>query len=538
MELAKIKKTWTGDVVEHKGFKDLGRYVIELPDYTDAAFCEPGLFALNDRLDHGDIKQLGCTSAAKLNSKGELIFGRNMDLEISQDPIYAYRTTYGKYANFCVTYSPGGYKSYAEVQQLDELDDWFKSMLVFSATDTFNEKGLYIEVQQRTAYPHLSNYGLHTTYGETTRDDGTPWSELRANVGAMNQLISQNCATVEEAVAFVKNSYDWYTPMLPADDPLSKFSGWNLCYMIGDATGMFGLLEVAQDEVSFLPYQVGHSNYYITPKWNRLDICGAGEGRMKLAYDAIWGADTLEEAMDAILPTTWSYDTLWSGTTCRASSETHPNPCNQILFQDDKGNPQFDWRGDFVQAWPVLPDGRLVLPAQTYEFAQKSDYDPKIKAYLDEALACGTLLLDDGSLTTDVNGEQVSLTEMGLCYASLEPSDDPERQRALSDAYQQLLDNDSSRWIHDDRNFEAVKAAVYAKQHLRLNEYGQLDPSCMSKYEKLLAFYGMGCEKDEQPLRDDANIWTTSMNFGVNCTQKRMKIRLWENDETMLEISY
>ena len=59
-----------------------------------------------------------------------------------------------------------------------------------------------------------------------------------------------------------------------------------------------------------------------------------------------------------------------------------------------------------------------------------------------------------------------------------------------------------------------------------------------SKYEKLLAYYGVGGEKDEKPLRDDGHIWTTSLNVGVNCAQKKMKIRFWENDELIYEFGF
>ncbi len=79
---------------------------------------------------------------------------------------------------------------------------------------------------------------------------------------------------------------------------------------------------------------------------------------------------------------------------------------------------------------------------------------------------------------------------------------------------------------------------AYARLHIRYDANGQVDSSCMSKYEKLLAFYGYGVEKDEKPLRDDASIWTTSLNIGVNCAEKKMKVRFWENDEVIYEVGF
>ncbi len=90
----------------------------------------------------------------------------------------------------------------------------------------------------------------------------------------------------------------------------------------------------------------------------------------------------------------------------------------------------------------------------------------------------------------------------------------------------------------DMLSFEAIKAVSYAKLHVRYDMAGNFDPSCMSKYEKLLAFYGYGVEKDETPLRDDGQIWTTSVNVGVNCAKKEMKIRFWENDNIIYHVKF
>ena len=90
----------------------------------------------------------------------------------------------------------------------------------------------------------------------------------------------------------------------------------------------------------------------------------------------------------------------------------------------------------------------------------------------------------------------------------------------------------------NDDHFEAMKAGAYASLHIRYNADGEFDPTAMSKYEKLCAFYGKGCEKDETPLRDDASIWTTSLNVGVNCNKKEIKIRFWEDDNVIFHAQF
>ncbi len=536
----KNEKMWEHEIVEHKGFKDLGNYVIELPDFADPSTLKEGLTAGNALADHGKRPKFGCTAMAKRNSKGEVIVGRNMDLDISQHPAYVFKTTFGKYTNFCVSYSPGFYLPYEEVKKLDEIDPTMKSMIFLSACDCMNEKGLYIEVDLREKNEKLVCYGTHSSHGETKRDDGTPWSELRACTTTVCQLVSQNCATVKEAVEFLKNSYDWYTITPPAGVSLAVCEN-NMCFLIGDATGEYGVIEFAQDQINYIPRQFGHSNYYLTPKWNALDPYGAGLGRLDMVSKVIESVDTLEEAMDAMKPIMWRNETMWLGETERVNDETHQHPYEQIIFKDDNGVPQMDWRSEYVHLFPVMDDGRMIISAKLYEEAEKSTYDPKIKEYYDDAIKTGRLVIDDGSYKFNVNDTEVSLTELSSKYDEFETSSDLKKRAELKpyyDEYWRILTNLTNYWAHNDYNFEAIRAAAYASLHIRYDKDGNFDPSCMSKYEKLCAFYGKGVEKDETPLRDDATIWTTSLNVGANCAQKEMKIRFWENDEVIYHVKF
>ncbi|MCR5662643.1 MAG: linear amide C-N hydrolase [bacterium] len=537
----KCEKTWKSAIIEHKGFKDLGNYIIEMPDYTDPSTQKRGLAFFNKLADHGKLPKLGCTALAKKNSKGEVIMGRNMDLDISQSAAYVFKTTFGKYKNACVTYSPNFYVPYEELQKLDDIDQNIKDSLIYLASDCMNEKGLYIEMNLREKSDKHMCYGLHSTYGEKTRDDGTPWSELRACTIAAPQLVSQNCATVQEAIDFLNNSYDWYT-IVNAPNSNNAVNNNNMCFMIGDATGEYGLIEIAQDEVNYIPYQFGQANFYITPKWNALETHGAGQGRLDMASKVITYAETLDDAMEAMKPIMWRNETLWIGESERMPNGSHAHPYNQIIFQDNHGTPQMDWRGDYAAIWPVMDDGRMIMSADLYEIAKKSTYDPNIKEFFDDGIARGRLVIDDGSFKFNVNGRQVTFTELSEKNAEYATNaKDPKKQAELkpySDEYCRLLENENSAWVYDDHNFEALKAVAYAELHIRYNDKGEFDPSCMSKYEKLLTFYGYGTKKDEKPLRDDGSIWTTSLNVGANCAQKEMKIRFWENDKLIYHVKF
>ncbi len=530
------EKLWNSKIVEHKGFKDLGNYVIELPDYTDPTLFEEALALGNMIADNGKLPVFGCTAMVKRNDKGELITGRNMDLDISQSPAYIFKNCAGKYKTFCVSYSPGFYLPYEEVKKLDDIDPNMKKMIPLTACDCLNEKGLYMEVNLREQNERFVCYGLHSAHGEKTRADGKPWSELRACTTNLVPLVVTHCATVKEAVEFIKNSYDWYT-ITPAPGVKMAVVQNNMCFLVADATGEYGVIEIAQDEVNYIPFQYGHANYYLTPRWNALETYGSGQGRLEMVSKVIREPQTLEEMMKAMERIMWRNEVLWIGETIRVKDGTRLHPYSQIKFQDDKGTPILDWRGDYHMLWPVLEDGRLILQAQVYEDAKKSDYDPKILQYLDEGIASGRLFIDDGSILFDVAGKKVNLDELTQKREEYLSTGKPEL-KAYDDVYWKLITSETSEWVYNDLNFEALKGAVYARLHIRYDASGKFDPNCLSKYEKMCAYYGFGRPRDELPLRDDASIWTTSLNVGVNCNQKEMKVRFWENDEVIFHVKF
>ncbi len=530
------EKMWDSKIVEHKGFRDLGNYVIELPDYNDPNLFEEALALGNAIADNNVLPVFGCTAMAKRNSKGEVIAGRNMDLDISQSPAYVFKNNAGKYKTFCVSYSPGFYRPYREVQEMDDIDPNMKKMIPLTACDCINEKGLYMEVNLREKNDRFVCYGLHSAHGETTRADGKPWKELRACTTNLVPLVVTHCATVREAVEFIKNSYDWYTITPPPGVQMAVVQN-NMCFLVADATGEYGVIEIAQDQVNYIPFQYGHANFYLTPKWNALETYGSGQGRLQMVAKVIQAPETLEEMMKAMERIMWRNEVLWIGDAVRVKDGSRLHPYDQVIFQNDKGEPSLDWRGDYHMLWPVLPDGRLILQSQVYEDAKKSDYDPKILEYIEDGIASGRLVIDDGSITFDVEGKKVCLDELFEKYNRYLTQGDS-ACKPYHDKYWELITSETSEWVYNDYNFEALKGVVYAKMHIRYDAQGKLDPAAMSKYEKMCAYYGFGRPRDEKPLRDDASIWTTSLNVGVNCAQKEMKIRFWENDEVIYHVKF
>lgn len=98
-----------------------------------------------------------------------------------------------------------------------------------------------------------------------------PKSKDRVSVVMLPRYIASRCATVDEAVALAKK-LDIYSIQAPG-------MNWSLCFMMADATGNYGLLEIAQNKVSFLKKQPAQANFYVTKSFNKQQHYKAGLGR-------------------------------------------------------------------------------------------------------------------------------------------------------------------------------------------------------------------------------------------------------------------
>ena len=88
--------------------------------------------------------------------------------------------------------------------------------------------------------------------------------------------------------------------------------------------------------------------------------------------------------------------------------------------------------------------------------------------------------------------------------------------------YQEYLNRCNLVWAHSDCNFEDLQKGLI--QYYK--ETGITD---------MLNKYYAG---DEKPLRDNSNVWTTSLSFSVNCTQKRLNLKFWEHKNTVMHYQW
>lgn len=309
--------SWDFKPVKYENFTDYGNYVIKVDPY-EAYDLEKGIKLLNAKYDQ--FTKPACTATAKRNTKGEVLIGRNLDIYISNSPMYITEANYGKYKAYLFSYLGSLFFEYNELLGMKKLPQEFIDVLPLNATDGFNEKGLYIEANMREPDARFICTG--------TNPGG-----IRVTSGAVTSLVSTNCATVKEALEFLKQ-FDFYT--MGDGGPLSN---WNYAFMIGDATGEYGLIEIAQNEISYLPYQNGQGNYYRTPKWNAIEHHGSGYGRIEIANENLMNVQTEKEMLDNMKRCMWTDSLLYAQYSFRDEK-------GKLHFVDDKGNPALDFRSD------------------------------------------------------------------------------------------------------------------------------------------------------------------------------------------------
>ena len=405
-------------------YTDLGNYVIELAEYQDADY-DACLKALDEK--YGQMKAAmseACTACAKHDSEGNVLIGRNLDNQVSQCPAFLIHSTQGKYETVSLRYMNSEQYTYETFKTEGYLDKDFLNSISFCVTDSMNSEGLYIQANVREPYPELINTGTNP-------------GKQRLCVPMLVAMVSRNCATVKEALDYLRNDVDIYsTPYINETVP-TQYG-----YYIGDATGEFGVIEIAANEVNYIPYASAQGNYYITPKWIAFESNGAGYGRVQAATDGLSEVTDMKSMLEHMEAPMWKNEVLYM-------DNAYLDENGKSHFVDDDGNPTIDFRSDFSNQIP-----------------------------LDE----------NGNLTDERTSETIARS--------------------------------NARWMMDDKNFDIVKEQI-----------GNI-VGAMGWKEKLEKYYA----GDEKDLRDDGNVFTTGASFSVNCKEKTMLIKFWENDNDVYEI--
>ncbi len=297
--------------------KPLFDYVCELPTYTRLDYDYQADFYENE------FSKLsgGCSCAAK-PIDGETVVVRNLDFNVSNKSAYIVRTEVpGFHKTVGVCYVPWFGPDYTEAVE-DGVPADFAKIVPFFCCDILNEKGFYIEADMRTeefhdGVPRYKNAGLN------------PGGD-RISAIAFLRYAAERCATIDELLELLE-TLDFFSLSAPGIE-------WGFAYMVADATGNFGVLEIAGDKVHFNQYQPAHTNSYITPELAENQLYRSGLGRYHTLMANYFKADDEQGMQDLI-------DLV------RYSSQ----------YEDPKGC-AFDWRHEYYSAAEGIDYARVMDP--------------------------------------------------------------------------------------------------------------------------------------------------------------------------------
>ncbi len=313
-------------------FKKLADYVFETDVYTELNY-DLAENRLSDQFDKWQEFEGGCSCAIKTLDNGQTIAGRNMDLTISNKPAYVVRTACpGKNATVALSYFYMEGPDYEEVLE-NGVPDGFAEMLPFLCEDVMNDQGLYVETNMRSGEELEDG---RSEYGCT----GTNPGKHRVCSTVLPIYIAENCANVSEALEYV-DTLDIYTP--------SEKLPWNFTFIMGDESGHYGLLEIAQNKVSWLEGQQMQTNFYITPEFAETEDLKCGVGRYAVLEAGIDDVQSEEEMFDLVDQVTY--------------------------FQIYRPNPRFDVRSEEVGIRPHWDTAYLLDDKNADEIYTKIQQD-------------------------------------------------------------------------------------------------------------------------------------------------------------------
>lgn len=235
----------------------------------------------------------GCTAVAKVNDNGETLVGRNMDLTICNKAAYVFRTKVeGAYETVNLAYTFREVSPDYEIVKSEGLSPEFQKVLPFLADDVLNSEGLYIEVNMRNGETWPTGESKFGCSG-TNKGEGE-----RVYLFTLSRYIGEHCANIEEALKYVKtlDIYSMFGNEISAD---------NYCFMMADATGRYGLLEVACNKLYWHEGQQAQANFYIEEELNKIQELKAGVGRYEYVMNGIDAVQSEEELFNLMNDVTY-----------------------------------------------------------------------------------------------------------------------------------------------------------------------------------------------------------------------------------------
>lgn len=263
--------------VENSNFGDL----IVLPEYNKVRH---GFSSACCRLLSDGGK---CTVVAAIDEKGHSIVGRNLDLEVSEKGIYVFRTRQeGLYETIGLS-NFAGIGEDAEDIVAKGIPEWYYNIIPDIAADVMNSEGLYIENNERIAEYDESGKLMWVNNGTN------PDSKINIVNLCLPQYLAERCRNVDEAVK------------LAGEINICSFVGQgmdsNYAFLMADAGGHCGILEVMDDKVYWLDGQPVNTNFYLEEEYAENSHFGQGQGRFNAATEALPNIRNMEDMKDLMI---------------------------------------------------------------------------------------------------------------------------------------------------------------------------------------------------------------------------------------------
>lgn len=254
-------------------------HVIEVETYShlDYGFVEDYI------AKHFDFRAGMCSTAAVMTKTGTALVGRNMDLLISNKPAYVVRTAVpGSFETIGLGFFHLMGPDYEEVLE-QGIPETYEKCLPFFCADVMNRSGLYASTNMRSGEWNPDGSAKNVCSGTN------PNSARRVSAMVLPRYLCEQCETVNEALAYLR-TLDIYTTDRPD-------MNWNFAFMLTDASGHCGVLEIARNGISWLDGQRLQTNFYLSERFAQDQQYPIGVGRYRLMEERFPSVRTRDDLL-------------------------------------------------------------------------------------------------------------------------------------------------------------------------------------------------------------------------------------------------
>lgn len=303
------------------GIKILENYALEITDNIPLMTYQEAEDFIHKHPEY--VNSLGgCSAFTKQLPNGDRIVGRNMDLTLTNSPVYVYHIK-GKYKATGVCYPAQNMPTFHQVITTGLTNEQRNIIPWIMPNDIMNETGFFVEENMRPEEMTKDNKRLHQT-GHT--NPGKPALFL----SQIPAFLATQCSSVKEALE-----------LLETVDIYSEINGkdiWNIGFMMADASGEYGIVEVADGKIYYTKSDI-NVNHFVAPKLADGSRWGIGWGREDYIRNSMQYVEDVNDAQGLMYRIRYSqyYESLVTMTVLEP----------------------IDWRGEMVCQLPVTDDGKF-----------------------------------------------------------------------------------------------------------------------------------------------------------------------------------